>query len=105
MRGVFSTGHSRDMARIALATFQSEDGLQRAGNELFLETPRSGAALMGGASTGDRGAISAGSLEGSNVDLGNELVTMIAYQRAFSANSKTVTTADEMLQEVTNLKR
>jgi flagellar hook protein FlgE len=105
MRGVFSNGQSRDMARIALATFQSEDGLQRAGNELFLETPRSGQALMGGASTGDRGAISAGSLEGSNVDLGNELVTMIAYQRAFSANSKTVTTADEMLQEVTNLKR
>jgi flagellar hook protein FlgE len=79
--------------------------LKRAGNELFLETPDSGQALIGAASTGERGAISAGSLEGSNVDIGIELVTMIAFQRAFSANSKTVTTADEMLQEVTNLKR
>jgi flagellar hook protein FlgE len=105
MRGVFSNGQSRDMARIALASFQAEDGLKRAGNELFLETPDSGQALIGAASTGERGAISAGSLEGSNVDIGTELVTMIAFQRAFSANSKTVTTADEMLQEVTNLKR
>ncbi len=105
MRGVFSNGQSRDMARIALANFQSEDGLARAGSQLFLETPDSGQALIGAASTGDRGAVSAGALEGSNVDLGNELVTMIAFQRAFAANSKTVTTADEMLQEITNLKR
>ena len=105
LRGVFSNGQSRDMARVALASFSAEDGLQRAGSQLYLETPESGQALMGAAATGERGAISAGSLEGSNVDLGNELVTMIAFQRAFSANSKTVSTADEMLQEITNLKR
>ena len=51
------------------------------------------------------GAISSGSVESSNVDLSNELVTMIAYQRAFQANAKTITTADEMLAEVANLKR
>jgi flagellar hook protein FlgE len=105
LRGVFSNGQSRDIAQVALASFAAEDGLQRAGGQLYMESPESGQALMGAAGSGDRGAISAGSLEGSNVDLGNELVTMIAFQRAFSANAKTVTTADEMLSEVTNLKR
>jgi flagellar hook protein FlgE len=55
--------------------------------------------------TGARGAISSGALEASNVDLGNELVTLIAYQRAFQANAKTVTTADEMMADINNLKR
>jgi flagellar hook protein FlgE len=105
LRGVFSNGQSRDIAQVALASFAAEDGLQRAGGQLYMESPESGQALMGAAGSGDRGAISAGSLEGSNVDLSNELVTMIAFQRAFSANAKTVTTADEMLSEVTNLKR
>ena len=57
------------------------------------------------AGTGGRGSINAGALEASNVDLADELVTMIAYQRAFQANVRTVTTADEMLQEVSALKR
>ncbi len=105
MRGVFSNGQSRDMARVALANFQAEDGLVRAGSQLFLESPSSGQALIGAAATGSRGAISAGTLEGSNVDLGSELVTMIAFQRAFSANAKTISTADEMLAEVNSLKR
>ena len=55
--------------------------------------------------TGARGSLTSGALESSNVDLGNELVTLIAYQRAFEANSKTITTADEMMQDVTNLKQ
>jgi flagellar hook protein FlgE len=103
--GVFSNGQSREMARIAIANFQSEEGLRRAGNQLFHATPESGEALVAAAGTGGRGAISAGALEGSNVDLGTELVTMIAYQRAFQANARTVTTADEMLSEIANLKR
>ena len=57
------------------------------------------------ASTGSRGSLISGALEASNVNLGTELVTLIAYQRAFQANAKTVTTADEMLSDVTNLKR
>jgi flagellar hook protein FlgE len=103
--GLFSNGQSRPMARVALASFQAETGLRRAGSQLFVETGESGEALVAAAATGGRGAVSGGALEASNVDIGNELVTLIAYQRAFSANAKTVTTADEMLAEVTNLKR
>jgi flagellar hook protein FlgE len=103
--GVFDNGESRPIARLALATFQANEGLRRSGNQLFAETRDSGQPIVGQAGTQSRGAISSGSLETSNVDLSNELVTMIAYQRAFQANAKTVTTADEMLQEVSNLKR
>lgn len=103
--GLFSNGQSRPVARLALASFQAEQGLRRAGSQLFLETPDSGQPLIGQAATGSRGAISSGSLEGSNIDLGNELVTLIAYQRAFQANARTISTADEMLAEIANLKR
>ncbi|MDZ4693574.1 MAG: flagellar hook protein FlgE [Deltaproteobacteria bacterium] len=103
--GMFSNGQSRAVARVGLASFQSEQGLVRAGSQLFLETPDSGQALVGTAASGTRGAISAGSLENSNVDLGNELVSLIAYQRAFQANARTISTADEMLAEIANLKR
>jgi flagellar hook protein FlgE len=61
--------------------------------------------LLAPAASGSRGAIVSGALEGSNVDLGQELVTLIQYQRAFQANARTVTTADEMLSELANLKR
>jgi flagellar hook protein FlgE len=105
MTGVFSNGQSRPMARVALATFQSDDGLRRAGAQLYSETRASGQPLIGAAGSGTRGAISGGALEGSNVDLGSELVTLIAYQRAFQANARTISTADEMLTEVANLKR
>jgi len=103
--GMFSNGQSRAVGRVALASFQSEQGLVRAGNQLFVESPSSGQALIGSAATGTRGAISSGALEGSNVDLGNELVSLIAYQRAFQANARTISTADEMLAEISNLKR
>lgn len=105
MQGVFSNGQRRAIARVALADFTSEDGLARAGGALFTETPDSGQALIDGAAVGGRGAVTSGALEMSNVDLATELVTMISYQRAFSANVKTVTTADEMLAEVSSLKR
>lgn len=103
--GLFSNGQQRPVARVALATFAAEDSLHRAGEQLFRETLESGQALVDSAATGGRGAVVGGALESSNVDLTNELVTLIAYQRAFQANVKTVTTADEMLVEVANLKR
>jgi flagellar hook protein FlgE len=103
--GRFSNGNSRAIAQVAVASFAAEEGLARAGAQLFMVTRDSGEALVGVAGTGGRGAISGGALEGSNVDLGSELVTLIAYQRAFQANARTVSTADEMLQEISNLKR
>jgi flagellar hook protein FlgE len=105
IEGVFDNGDRVDLARIALADFASQEGLERAGDGLMSETAKSGAALVDVPGTGARGSLVSGALEGSNVDLGNELVTLIAYQRAFQGNAKTVTTADEMLAEVANLKR
>jgi flagellar hook protein FlgE len=103
--GLYSNGQSRPVAQLALANFQSEHGLDRAGNQLFSATASSGEALVGQAGTGTRGAIYSGMLEGSNVDLSNELVNLIGYQRAFQSNARTVSTADEMLAEIANLKR
>jgi len=103
--GVFSNGQTRSLAKVALGAFQNEQGLLRAGNQLYAETPDSGQALVGAPATGNRGGISAGTLESSNVDIANELITLIAYQRAFQANARTITTADEMLAEVSALKR
>lgn len=105
IEGLFSNGQRRPVARVALASFASEDGLSRESSQLFRETPASGQALVDAAGTGSRGSVFSGNLEASNVDLTNELVTLIAFQRAFQANVKTVQTADEMLSEVANLKR
>ena len=105
IRGVFDNGDKIELAQVALADFASEQGLERAGDGLTVETAASGRPLIDVPGTGARGAVSAGAVEASNVDLSNELVTLIAFQRAFQANAKTVTTADEMMQDINNLKR
>jgi flagellar hook protein FlgE len=105
IQGTFDNGDHRDLAQVAMALFGDQQGLNRAGDSLLAETDVSGQALVDVAASGGRGARSSGALEASNVALGNELVALIAYQRAFQANSKTVTTADEMMTEVNNLKR
>ncbi len=103
--GTFDNGQTIAIAQVALASFANEQGLTSDGNQLYSESATSGQALVDAAGTGGRGSISQGALEQSNVDLGNELVTLIAYQRAYEANSKTVTTADQMMQDTTNLKQ
>ena len=105
IRGVFDNGDRIELAQVALADFANEEGLTRTGDGLVVETAASGKPLIDVPGTGARGSLSSGALESSNVDLGNELVTLIAYQRAFQANAKTVTTADEMMNDVNNLKR
>jgi len=103
--GVFTNGQRRVLGQVAVAAFKSVDGLQRAGQGLWVQTEDSGEALMGGASTGGRGAIVSGSLEQSNVDIGREFVDLIGFQRGFQANSKVIQTADEMYGELVNMKR
>ena len=85
--------------------FANDTGLARTGQNMWAETKDSGQPLVGTAGTGGRGSVVSGSLESSNVDLGTEFVDLIAYQRGFSANSKVITTADEMYQELVALKR
>ena len=103
--GTYDNGQSIVIAQVALASFQNEAGLTREGNNLYAASTTSGQPLVDAPGTGARGGIQAGALESSNVDISNELVTLIAYQHAYEANSKTVTTADDMLQTAVNLKQ
>jgi flagellar hook protein FlgE len=103
--GMYTNGQQLAIGQLAIAKFRSNDGLGRAGQNLWIETRDSGSVAFGTASSGGRGAVSAGALEGSNVDLATEFVGLIQHQRSFSANSKTITTADEMLQELIGIKR
>jgi flagellar hook protein FlgE len=103
--GVFSNGQQRVLGQVVTADFANLDGLQRTGNGMWIESQGSGQPLIGGADAGGRGAIVSGSLEQANVDLGGEFVNLIAYQRGFQANSRVITTADEMYSELVNLKR
>jgi flagellar hook protein FlgE len=102
---IYTNGEQRLVGQVALATFESEGRLARAGNSLWMETQESGAARVGSAGNGPAGTISGNALEMSTVDLSQEFVNLISYQRGFQANSRTVTTADQMYQEAVNLKR
>jgi flagellar hook protein FlgE len=105
VQGLFTNGQKIAIGQLAVAKFRSNDGLGRAGQNVWIETRESGTAAIGAASSGGRAAVTAGALEASNVDIATEFVGLIQHQRAFSANSKTITTADEMLQELINIKR
>jgi flagellar hook protein FlgE len=103
--GYFSNGVTLNLAQIAIATFNNAAGLSRAGDSLFEESPNSGPAIVGFAGGTNRNRITPGALEGSNVDLSQEFTNMIIAQRGFQANARVITTADEMLNEVVNLRR
>jgi flagellar hook protein FlgE len=103
--GVYSNGQKVAQGQLLLAKFRANDGLGRAGHNLWLATRESGEASLGAAGTGGRPAIVSGALEQSNVDIAAQFVDLIGHQRAFQANSKTITTVDEMLQDIVNLKR
>ncbi|MER3475085.1 MAG: flagellar hook-basal body protein [Armatimonadota bacterium] len=105
INGVFSNGLNLPIARVALAVFNNPGGLERAGNNLFRESANSGVANIGTAQTGGRGSISSGYLEMSNADIGNEFTNLIVTQRGFQANTRIVSTVDEMLQDVLQMKR
>ncbi|MEI8015900.1 MAG: flagellar hook protein FlgE [Nitrospira sp.] len=101
----FSNGQTRTLAQVVLSRFTNPDGLTRSGENGFAETIDSGPPLAGAPTNNGLGRLVAGSIEQSNVDLGKEFVDMIVTQRAFEANSKAITTSDEMLQVLVNLKR
>jgi flagellar hook protein FlgE len=90
---------------VVLATFQNEEGLTRIGGSQFQATANSGLAQINTPGQGKLGFIVAGNLEESNVSLATEFVKMIVAQRAFQANSRSITTADQDLQTVIGLKQ
>jgi flagellar hook protein FlgE len=105
INGAFSNGLKQDLGRIAMASFTNPSGLSKAGGSLFTTTVNSGDPQIGSAGTGGRGTMSSGTLEMSNVDLSTEFTQLIIAQRGFQANSRVITTSDEVLQELVNLKR
>ena len=103
--GVYTNGQTIPAGQLAVAKFRANDGLSRAGQNLWVATRESGEAALGAVGTGGRAALVAGALEQSNVDVTQQFVELISHQRAFQANSKTITTADQMLQELMTIKQ
>lgn len=103
--GIFTNGERKALAQIMLAKFDNPMGLQKIGGNLFVDTRNSGEPQLGRAGSSGYGPIAPGTLEMSNVDLSLEFTEMITTQRGFQANSRIITTSDEMLQELVNMKR
>ncbi|WP_276623860.1 flagellar hook-basal body complex protein [Syntrophomonas wolfei] len=105
IRGSYDNGETRDLARVALANFQNPAGLAQIGGTIFQKSVNSGEARINPPTESGMGKIVPSSLEMSNVDLSEEFTDMITTQRGFQANSRIITTSDEMIQELVNLKR
>ncbi|MGI9517725.1 MAG: flagellar hook protein FlgE [Pirellulaceae bacterium] len=105
LQGISSTGESFDIAQMAIALFRNPQGLIAVGSSYFEASLNSGNVELGAAAAGGRGAIRGGQLEGSNVDVAFEFTQLIVAQRGFSANARTITVADEVLEELTNIIR
>jgi flagellar hook protein FlgE len=105
LTAVYSNGQAQNLGQIALAKFENPEALFKVGNNRLKESRDSGGPALGGPGAAGRGTIFAKSLERSTVDLATEFVNMIQNQRGFQANAKTITTTDELLNEVIQLKR
>ena len=103
--GTYNNGLTRPIAQLAIANFSNPEGLERVTGSNWLSSVNSGLAQIGTTATGGRGIIAPGTLEMSNVDLALEFTDLIRTQRGFQANSRVVTSSDELLQEIVNLKR
>jgi flagellar hook protein FlgE len=103
--GSYSNNQTKNLFVVGLADFTNLQGLRREGGNLYSKTQESGEPRIGTANAAGMGSIASGKLEQSNVDTATEMVNMITYQRGFQANSKVITTVDDMLQEVIQLKR
>ena len=103
--GVYSNGTNRTIGQIAMATFANDRGLEKAGENTYVESNNSGMARIGESGVAGKGSLMAGALEMSNVDLSEQMTDMIVTQRGFQSNAKTITTADTLLETVLSLKR
>jgi flagellar hook protein FlgE len=103
--GQLANGTNQTIGQLAVANFANPSGLEKAGGSLYRPTVNSGAVQIGTAGANGTGAVVSNALEMSNVDLAQELTGLIIAQRGFQANSKVITTSDELLQDLMNLKR
>jgi flagellar hook protein FlgE len=103
--GVFSNGEKLAMGQVALANFNNPQGLEKIGSTTFRASTNSGIPQRGTPAAGGRGTLLGGVLEMSNVDLAAEFTNLIVAQRGFQANSRVITSSDEMLTDLVNIKR
>jgi flagellar hook protein FlgE len=103
--GAFSNGTTITLAQLVLSDFNNPSGLIRSGDNMYAVSPNSGAAVLGFSGEGSQSTVTSGALEMSNVDLAQEFTNLITSQRGFQSNARVITTSDEMLQELVNLKR
>ena len=104
LTGVFSNGLKQTLAQLALANFSNPNGLEKAGNSTYQTTANSGTAQLGVPGAAGRGVLQQGALEMSNVDLAQEFTNLVIAERGFQANSRVITTSDEILQDLVNIK-
>ena len=105
LNGIYSDGRTLLLAQLALARFTNPQALQAVGNNNYVPTTSAGLPITGTANTAGLGSVVGLSLEASNVDIAQEFTNLLTYQRGFQANSRVITTADELNQEALNLKR
>jgi len=105
INGTYSDGRTLLLAQLALARFTNPQALKATGNNNFLPSAAAGLPITGVPDTGGLGSVVGLSLEGSNVDIASEFTDLLTFQRGFQANSRVITTADELNQEALNLKR
>jgi flagellar hook protein FlgE len=103
--GNYGNGESYEIGQVALAKFTNASGLEKAGGNMYVESANSGSPENGFPADDGYGVIRSGFLEMSNVDLANEFTEMIIANRAYQANSRSITTSDSMLEELLSLKR
>ncbi|SDT75839.1 flagellar hook protein FlgE [Actinoplanes derwentensis] len=103
--GVFSNGLKQTLGQVAVATFKNVNGLEKVGNSAYRTTVNSGYAQVGEPGSAGMGSVISGALEMSNVDLAQEFTNLVVAQRGFQANSRIITTSDEILQELVSMKR
>ena len=103
--GAFSNGQKKVLGQVALATFKNVNGLEKTGDSMWRSTVNSGLAQVGTPTSAGLGQVISGALEMSNVDLAQEFTNLVVAQRGFQANSRIITTSDELLQELVSMKR
>jgi flagellar hook protein FlgE len=104
LSAVYDNGISLNLAQVALAKFENPEGLFKMGQNRYRESRNSGQATIGGPGQAGRGTVSSKTLEASTTDIANEFINLMTSQRTFQANSKVISSADEMLQDVLNIK-
>ncbi len=105
LAAIYTNGQNINIAQVAIGKFENSEGLFKMGKNLFRESRNSGQATIGAPQSGGRGSVLAKSLESSTTDIANEFINLMTAQRNFQANSKVISVADDMMQDVLNLKR